>query len=419
MRKITALLFLCCVGTAVVLLLSGCFKDSVTRTYKIYTPTYSLKSSVLAAINGSPAQPLAQPGQLYIKDNFIYINDLNKGIHIIDNSNPSHPVKTAYLNIPGNQNIAIRGHILYADMYADLLAIDISNPGQVKIKGKLWGFFPGRGFGQDSCCVLTSWSARDTTVPVKGGPAMYAVPGTVYYTMNSSSLPAAASSVGSATGTAGSTAVMTLVGDYLYGIPDSHSVGVIQVTDSSHPTLTNKIYAGVDLETIFPIQNRLLLGSKEGVYILSIDNPAKPVQLGQFIHGRACDPVIADENNAYVTLRAGTNCGGSANELDVLNAKDLSQATLLKSYPMTHPSGLSKDGNLLFVCDGPVVKVFNTADPANLQLLTTLNVTDAYDLIAVNHLLLVGGPDGLYQYDYSDVNHITLLSHLAVSGSGN
>ena len=193
MRKITALLSLCCVGTAVVLLLSGCFKDSVTRTYKIYTPVYSLKSSVLAAINGSPAQPLAQPGQLYFKDNFIYINDLNKGIHIIDNSNPSHPVQTAYLNIPGNQNIAIRGHILYADMYADLLAIDISNPGQAKIKGNLWSFFQGRGFSQDSCCVLTSWSARDTTVPLNGGPTMYAVPGTVYHTMNSNSLAAAAS----------------------------------------------------------------------------------------------------------------------------------------------------------------------------------------------------------------------------------
>ncbi|HTI93850.1 MAG TPA: hypothetical protein VL727_24825 [Puia sp.] len=419
MRKITALLALCCIGTAVVLFLPGCLKDSATRTYKIYTPNYSLKSSVLAAINGSPAQPLAQPGQLYIKDNFIYINDLNKGIHIIDNSNPSNPVQTAWLNIPGNQNIAIRGHILYADMYADLLAIDISNPGQAKIRGNLWNFFQGRGFVEDSCCVLTSWSTRDTTVPLNGGPTMYPVPGTAYYTMNSNTVAAAASSVGSKTGTAGSTAVMTLVGDYLYALPESHSVGVVQVTDSSHPTLTNKIYAGYDLETIFPIQNRLLLGSKEGVYIYSIDNPAEPVQIGQFIHGRACDPVIADESNAYVTLHAGTSCGGSANELDVLNATDLSQATLLKTYPMTHPSGLSKDGNLLFVCDGPVVKVFNTADPANLQPVTTLNVKDAYDLIAANHLLLVAGPDGLYQYDYSDVNHITLLSHLAVSGPVN
>ena len=404
---------------AVVLFLSGCLKDSVTQTYKIYTPNYSLKSSVLAAINGSPAQSLAQPGQLYIKDNFIYINDLNKGIHVIDNSNPSHPVQTAFLNIPGNQNIAIRGNILYADMYADLLAIDISNPVQAAIKGTLWNFFQGRLFNPDTSRVLTGWSIRDTTVPVKGGPLLYPVTGTVFYSTSAINAAAAASSVGSKTGTAGSTAIMALVGDYLYALPEAHSLGTIQVTDPSHPALANKVAVGVDLETLFPIQNRLLLGSKQGVYIYSIDNPTKPVQIGQFMHGKACDPVIADANNAYVTLRTGTSCGGASNELDVLNAKDLSQTTLLKMYPMTRPSGLSKDGDLLFVCDGPVVKVFNAADPANLKLLTTLNVKDAYDLIAANHRLLVGGPDGLYQYDYSDINHITLLSHLAVSGAAN
>src|SRR5206468_12444506 len=117
--------------TACILLLSACSKDSnakKTETYTIYTnPVYKNKTDVLASINGVSSTAIAHAGKLYIKDKFIFLNDVNKGIHIIDNSNPSHPVQISFLSIPGNLDIAIKGNILYADMYTDLLAIDISN----------------------------------------------------------------------------------------------------------------------------------------------------------------------------------------------------------------------------------------------------------------------------------------------------
>jgi hypothetical protein len=419
MRKNKAWLLACGIAVIASLLYTGCLKDRIrgTQSYTIYTPVYTLKSTVRAAINGNPNQPVAQAGQIYTKGNFIYLNDVNVGIHIIDNSDPTHPVQTAFLNIPGNENIAIRGNILYADMYADLLAIDISNPHQVKITGTLWGFFFGRnyGYGSDSNSIITSWIRKDTSFPI-GAPedqGWYGVPGTGYYTASSAAVPAAANAA-AATGTAGSTAVMTLIGDYLYAIPEEHSLGVVDVTDSSQPAKVQTTAGGFDLETIFPLQNNLLVGSKEGVFIYSITTPGQPVQLSEFKHGTACDPVIADPNYAYVTLHAGTNCGGTANELDVLSAQDLTQATLISTYPMTSPSGLCKDGSLLFVCDGPAVKVFNAADPTNLQLLTELNVSNSYDVIAANHLLMVVSTGGLYQYDYTDPTHITELSYLAV-----
>jgi hypothetical protein len=417
MRKNKSWLLISGIAVMASLLYMGCLKDRVrgTQSYTIYTPVYTLKSTVRAAINGAPNQPVAQAGQIYIKGNFIYLNDVNTGIHIIDNSDPTHPVQTAFLNIPGNENIAIRGNILYADMYEDLLAIDISNPHQVKITGTLWGFFTGRFFSSDSNSVVTGWIRKDTSFPI-GTPesqGWFGVPGTPYYA-SSSALPAASNAAAAATGTAGSTATMTLIGDYLYAIPEEHSLGVVNVTDSSQPAKIQTTAGGFDLETIFPLQNDLLVGSKEGVFIYSIANPGQPVQLSEFKHGTACDPVIADQSYAYVTLHAGTNCGGSANELDVLNAQDLTQATLVSTYPMTSPTGLCKDGSLLFVCDGPAVKVFNAADPANLQLLTELNVSNSYDVIAVNHLLMVVSTDGLHQYDYTDPTHITELSYLAV-----
>jgi hypothetical protein len=421
MRKNWGLLPICLIALMANLLLTGCLKDKVTETYTIYTPVYTLKSSVLAAINGNAALPVAQAGQIYLKGSFIYLNDVNAGIHIIDNTDPKHPVQTAFLNIPGNQNIAIRGNILYADMYADLLAIDISNPRQARITGAAWGFFTSRTSGVDTSYVITSWIKHDTSFRTNapGAPILYGLPMLPgFYTMNAAAVPAAASAVAAASGIAGSTATMTLIGDYLYAIPEEHSLGVVNVADSTHPVVGTTMEAGYDLETIYPLQNRLLLGSKEGVYVYSIDNAAQPVQLAEWTHGTACDPVIADQGYAYVTLHKGTECGGDASELDVLNAQDITQASLLKTYPMNSPSGLSKDGSMLFVCDSPTVKVFNAADPASLVLLTELDVSKAYDVIAAGGLLMVVSTGGLYQYDYSDPNHIVLLSTLAVKSSG-
>lgn len=398
------------------ILLPGCLKDKVKKTYTIYTPTYTKKTTVMASINGDPGHALAKAGQIYVKDSYIYLNELNSGIHVIDNSDPAHPVQTAFLNIPGNQNIGIRGNILFADMYGDLLAIDISNIRQVKIIDTLLNAIPSRNFSQNDN-VITGWTKRDTTIDVetRTGPQIYYdITGTPYYTLSASASAAAASSLAS-TGTAGSTATMTLVGDYLYVIPEAHSLNTINVSDPSKLVSSSTISAGYDIETIFPIRNRLLLGSKEGVYIFSLDNPAKPSSIGQFSHGRACDPVIADQNYAYVTLRSGTYCGGASNELDILNAQDLTQVSMLKTYPMTNPSGLGKDGSLLFICDGPDVKVFDVSDPSNLKQLSTIPASGAYDVIASNHVLLVASPTGLDQYDYSDPSHIVALSHLSIS----
>jgi hypothetical protein len=422
-KKISLLLSGVVVVTGGLLLLPGCLKDHVKESYQLYEPVYALKSSVLAGINGDAGTPVSQTGQIYVKGSYVYLNDPGKGIHIIDNSDPANPVQTAFLNIPGNLNIGIRNNILYADMYADVLSIDISNVHQVKVLGILRSFFSTRVFVSDTNYVIASWILKDTSVTVVP-QGFVLIPNTNYLTYSNAvpgyyALAAAAASSGSAsgTGTAGSTAVMTLVGDYLYAIPEEHSLGVVHIADSTNPTQVSYGMAGFDLETIFPIRDKLLLGSKEGVYVYSISSPAAPAQLGEFTHGTACDPVIANSSYAFVTLHTGTYCGGAANELDILNAADISNATLIKSYPMNSPTGLCLDGSLLFVCDETVVKVFDASNPDNLQLLSEVSVNNPSDVIAANHVMMVVAADGLHQFDYTDPGHVVALSYLPVNNS--
>lgn len=428
MRKYTLRMFAVLTGSGLLFLLPGCLKDKVTKTYTIVTPVYTTKSTVIANINGSASEPIGSIGRIYIKDQFIYLNEPDKGIHIIDNTNPASPRQIAFLNIPGNQEVAIKGNTLYADMYRDLMAIDISDPHQIKVTGTAHEVFLDRyedmtgyttvngGIIVDSSYMLTGYVKRDTTL-VTNAPEkemhyiMYNSP--YYYTLASAASSSSTSNSGS--GIAGSMAKMVLMNNYLYTISEPHQLGIVDVSNTPVPKKLSSSFAGFDLETIYPFNDKLFLGSQEGMYIYDVSNPTQPTAMGTFTHGRACDPVVADGSYAYVTLHSGTWCGGSSNELDVVNVQNLLQPVMTGTYPMTSPQGLCKDNNLLFVCDaGSGIALYDAGNPAALKLLTHLDIEFATDLIAINQRLFAIADGKLYQYDYSDVRNIRLISTFSV-----
>jgi hypothetical protein len=416
-RKFSTVLAWTCPILLVLILFPSCFKDTITNTYRVVQPTYTSRSSVLAHINGMASRPVANPGKIFVQGNLIYLNEIDKGIHIIDNSNPSRPQPIAFLSIPGNENLAVNGNMLYADMYQDLLSIDVSDPRHVQVASTLYNLFSGRAYAypfpttfQDQ--VLTGSTSKDTTV--MGGPpnpvnCNCPMPGPVFF-----SLASAASSAAAAPGVSGSMAMMALIGNYLYVIPEEHSLGIVSLENPRTPALLSTIPGGADLETIYPFKDKLFLGSDIGTFVFDISSPSQPVKVGEFSHGNACDPVITDGSYAYITLHSGTHCGGASNELDIVDVHNLMQPFWIMAYPMSSPKGLTKDGNTLFVCDGnSLVKVFDATDPHFLRLINEIKVSGPYDLISGNNLLMVVGDKGLYQYDYSQAKNIRLLSFLS------
>jgi hypothetical protein len=394
---------------------TGCIKDKTTAThtvkYTVMTPVLKLKADVLAAINGNSSEAVQQAGKIYVKGRFIYLNEVDKGIHIIDNSDPSRPSQVAFLNIPGNRDIGVRDNILYADMYADLLAIDISNPGKVTVTNRIADFFMSRrytyGSVVDDNYVAVDWIKKDTVVTYPDRNYMWEGDMMAFAQNNTAaSVPKAGGN-----GVAGSMASMVLMNDHLYAIREPHSVGIVDISAAAAPRLDTTFYAGFDLETIYPFDNKLFLGSSTGMFMYDVSAPVSPVQLGTFSHGRACDPVVTDGKYAYVTLRGGSSCGGASNELNIVDVKDLMHPVLVKTYPLTGPTGLSKDGNLLFVCDDKSgVRVYNASNPDALKQIAAIDSKEPYDVIAGDKNALVVGKNGLYQYDYSNPDKIRLLS---------
>ncbi len=99
----------------------------------------------LKAISIESARDLENPGKIYVKDQYLYINERNKGIHIIDNSDPTAPRNVSFINIPGNIDIAAKGNIIYVDNYKDLVAIELINPQTINIVKRLENAIPYNG----------------------------------------------------------------------------------------------------------------------------------------------------------------------------------------------------------------------------------------------------------------------------------
>ena len=372
MKKSLGILFTIII---MVTIFSGCIKDNCSRenTYTYFMPVYKTTAEVKANIKSNTARLVENPGKLFIRGNYIFLNEVDKGIHIINNANPAKPVNVAFVDIPGNLDLAVNGNALYADLYTDMVTLDISNPLNVIVKKYNEGVFPFRkysyGFSGDTSKIITDWIRRDTTV----------------------------------------------ITNKLYTVSNS-DLNVFNTSKEFEPNFITKVNLGNwAIETIFPMKNKLFIGSQTGMYIYDITNPNNPVEAGKFSHVQSCDPVIADETFAYVTLRSGTACQGFSNQMEVLKLNNLHDVQLVKTYPLANPHGLSKDGDILFICDGKDgLKIYDAANVNDMKLIKQFKGIDTYDVIALNNIALVVAKDGFYQYDYTNVKDIKLISKMGV-----
>lgn len=90
------------------------------------------KEDFRVSVNVTTPQNIVESGKIYTYNNIILINDVEKGIHIIDNTNPILPVKKSFIEIIGNKDMEVRGNYLYADSLMDLLVFDLSDLNNIK-----------------------------------------------------------------------------------------------------------------------------------------------------------------------------------------------------------------------------------------------------------------------------------------------
>lgn len=214
-------------------------------------------------------------------------------------------------------------------------------------------------------------------------------------------------------GEGGSMARFVIVDNYLYSV-DNTTLHIYNISQANQPVLAANVAIGMGIETIFSFKNYLFIGSTSGMFIYDISNPTNPTNSINFQHATACDPVVANDSLAFITLRGGGDCNNFVESgLYIVDIKNIYQSQQIGYLYMQSPYGLGYDGNTLFVCDGTNgLWVFDYTNPQSLTTIAHIENFTTYDVIPQDGILLVVGPDELRQYDYTNLNNINLLSTL-------
>jgi hypothetical protein len=107
-----------------------------------FVPVYADPSTLIQSISVEAVQPTTKAGKIYAYGNYVFQNDQNKGIHIIDNSNPALPRKVAFLKVPYSTEIAVKGSFLYTNCVNDLVVLDLQNPQSPVVVKRVQNAFP-------------------------------------------------------------------------------------------------------------------------------------------------------------------------------------------------------------------------------------------------------------------------------------
>ncbi len=403
-------------------------KCTETYTYTLYHPVYKSVAEVRADVHFDAAQALVNPGKIYVRDNLLIINEVDKGLHFYNISDASNPVNMGFLHLPGNMDMAVYGNFLYADSYYDLVVFDLANSANIEELTRLQDVFPDRhyenGFQYDpDSGVVVDWIPELISIEQNckvASPFVDFGGGVIVFSGNVQTVADNGSGRNAPTaGIGGSMARFTIASAMLYAVTNSN-LHPFTLGNPAQPDSLPIVNIGWDIETIFPYGNNLFIGSRNGMYIYDITNPGSPIESGQFSHYYSCDPVVVSGNTAYVTLRSGTVCEGFSNQLDVLDVSNLSNPALIKTYLLNNPHGLAIDGSTLFICDGDEgLKVFDAGDLQKIDKhqLDRIKNLDTYDVIPQpdkNRLILVA-KEGIYFFDYSDPANLIEQSHIAVN----
>lgn len=416
------LIFLSCL---VSLVFTAC-TEKVTEmvTYKINEPVFMSSQTFRNSVKVSAEpQKIVNLGKMCFYDGYLYISESGKGIHIIDNRNPANPQIIGFIELLGNADLSIRNGMLYADAYIDLVWFDISSPAQPKLKGRLENVFTtalpimenNYGFDYTTCYsgenkgVIVGWELTEKTEEVThytggflGNPEI----------LMDGGFASTSPKTGNSTGVTGSMSRFTIYNDNLYAVINNEMT-IFDLTGDVPKKASENIYLGRNVETIFSYKDNMFMGTPTGMLIYSVKDPLKPEYKSSIQHVFGCDPVVVENDIAYVTVHSGSSCGQNSNELIIINVTDVKAPKQIVSYTMTNPKGLGIDNGKLFLCDDGL-KIYNVTDPQTIMSNQLAHYTgmDGFDVIPGNNILLMIAVDGLYQYDYSNINDIRQISKI-------
>lgn len=125
MKKSVILLLLAAVISSCIIPRNDDIIDS-GQFQSAYEPIKMLRSEFVNTTQLLPPRAILNSGKIYIKDHLLFINEVNEGFHVFNNSNPETPENIGFLKILASTDLAIKNDVIYSNNGPDLIAI-VSN----------------------------------------------------------------------------------------------------------------------------------------------------------------------------------------------------------------------------------------------------------------------------------------------------
>ncbi|MCB1189546.1 MAG: hypothetical protein KDK90_03890 [Leptospiraceae bacterium] len=324
------------------------------------------------------------------------------GIRFLDISNLENIKNNGFIKIPGSKEIAMKETTLFTDSYDDLASIDVSNIKSPKLNDLYLSVF---------------YLSNNTYIPIntigrKTCKTIYIDPFDFEGRIHEDSADTATAVVLPFTSKGSSISRFTIVDNRLFAVTYKDLI-VFDISDVNNIKENNRLNITHDLniETIYPVTNYLMLGAVNGIYIYNISDKDFPVYMSHIDHIVSCDPVVAEGNTAYVTLSSfGRNCRTGEDRLEIVDISDIENPKVIAQYDLDTPGSLAIDNGVLFVIidtDGErKLEVLNVSDIENIQSYKTITEDTFIDIILDNGKAYALAQKGLYIYDYSDPSNI-------------
>lgn len=281
-----------------------------------------------------PMPPPTDEINMTLAGDRLFVSRGYRGLYVYNVGNPASPRKLAHIPLEFSGGTAVKGNVLFASDYNQLLVMYMTD-NTYKVIARIGGTSYG-GYNDNSgfSCACSSGDEFSPMAPSPDGGSSYAS--------------------------------FAIVDDHLYRV-DSSELVVYDISSPTQPKQVSRVSVGWKVQTIHPAQDLLFLGGALGMYIYDREDPAHPKQIARVEHMRACDPVVVSGSTAYVTVRGNGACGTADDELLCVSVEQPDAPVIIGEKPLATPWGLAVQDSRLYVSNGEngymLLDVSNAVEP--------------------------------------------------------
>ena len=391
------------------ILLGSCRKNigTIQQTYIKAIAQYEDINLLRKSAIITPPRNITNTGKIFYGETFLLIGEKNKGIHLINNANPKFPGPVSFLDLPYTNEFYVHNNILYAVSHYDIIKIDITNISNPVILGRLNNAF-GPFVKDANGNILVGFTFQKVTEQFELGSEeeqALRINNTLYYDYQDKVIPFSqvpSSFIGSSVKNKGTLNRIAFSNNNLFiiGNDDIHSF----IDNGTQFSKGTRKVIGEELETIYVHKNHLFVGTTSEMIILT--NSVSPTVVSRYEHQVTCDPVLPNDDVAYLTLRSTSEngCNGSINVLEVVDISNLNNPIGVASVDMESPYGMAILGNYLFIAQGNNgLKVMDITLPKSPVLFANYPSIRGFDVLrhpSVANGILITGNNGFKQYSF-------------------